>query len=132
LHDLCVQLEAASPGELKSGGAGLSIKAGFSESPFGICLIAETSRGICHLSFVETGKNSAAWNVLKEEWPNAKIARDDKHAAKLAKRIFTHASGKIPLRAFVARHAFSNQCVAGFTQNPFWQLDHLWKSRCGA
>ena len=31
LHDLCVTLEAASPGEIKSGGAGWSIVAGFAE-----------------------------------------------------------------------------------------------------
>src|SRR5437868_3105243 len=46
LHDLCVQLEAASPGEIKSGGAGWVIQAGFAESPFGVCFIAESPRGI--------------------------------------------------------------------------------------
>ncbi len=37
LHDLCLSLEAASPGEIKSGGAGWSITAGFADSPFGGC-----------------------------------------------------------------------------------------------
>ena len=32
LHDLCVSLEAASPGELKSGGDGWTIAAGFAET----------------------------------------------------------------------------------------------------
>ena len=44
LHDLCVNLEAASPGELKSGGANWLISFGFAESPFGKCLIAESPR----------------------------------------------------------------------------------------
>ena len=35
LHDLTVLLEAASPGEIKSGGKGWEIKAGFCDSPFG-------------------------------------------------------------------------------------------------
>src|SRR5438876_5617949 len=35
LHDLCVNLEAASPGELKSGGAGCEIRFGFAATPFG-------------------------------------------------------------------------------------------------
>src|SRR5687768_10137957 len=37
LHDLCVSLEAASPGELKARGANWTIRAGFAESPFGMC-----------------------------------------------------------------------------------------------
>src|SRR5512145_2846442 len=37
LHDLCVTLEAASPGEIKFAGAGWTIQAGFAESPFGPC-----------------------------------------------------------------------------------------------
>lgn len=55
LHDLCVSLEAASPGEIKARGEGLRICYGFAASPFGECLIAETSRGICHLAFVDDG-----------------------------------------------------------------------------
>src|ERR1051325_4703128 len=47
LHDLFVTLEAVTPGEFKSGGAGLTITAGFHDSPFGECLIAVTPRGIC-------------------------------------------------------------------------------------
>ncbi|MBI5385886.1 MAG: methylated-DNA--[protein]-cysteine S-methyltransferase [Verrucomicrobia bacterium] len=54
LHDLCVTLEAASPAEVKSGGAGWTILAGFADSPFGKCLVGESPRGISHLSFVES------------------------------------------------------------------------------
>lgn len=34
LHDLFITLEAMTPGEYKSGGAGLAIKLGFHESPY--------------------------------------------------------------------------------------------------
>src|ERR1700752_3655207 len=34
LHDLCVSLEAASPGEMKNGGAGMEIGYGFVQTPF--------------------------------------------------------------------------------------------------
>ena len=61
LHDLCVSLERASPGEMKSGGAAWTIIAGFAGSPFGTCLVAESPRGVCHLAFVESGKLDAAW-----------------------------------------------------------------------
>ena len=58
LHDLCVTLDAASPGEMKSGGAGIEIKYGFAATPFGEALIGETARGISHLSFVDgQGRN---------------------------------------------------------------------------
>jgi AraC family transcriptional regulator of adaptative response/methylated-DNA-[protein]-cysteine methyltransferase len=94
LHDLCVSLEAASPGELKSGGEGWTISAGFAESPFGTCLIASGPRGICHLSFVESERageaaDGAALAALRDEWPQARIIRDDGLAARLARRIFT-------------------------------------------
>src|SRR5215471_15346258 len=65
LHDLCITLEAASPGQLKSGGRGWTIVAGFAESPFGTCLLAENPRGICHLAFIEPGDEDAAWEELQ-------------------------------------------------------------------
>jgi AraC family transcriptional regulator of adaptative response/methylated-DNA-[protein]-cysteine methyltransferase len=39
LHDLCVTLEAATPGEIKTGGEGWTIEMGCTESPFGICCV---------------------------------------------------------------------------------------------
>ncbi|MFZ2197667.1 MAG: methylated-DNA--[protein]-cysteine S-methyltransferase [Thermodesulfovibrionales bacterium] len=88
LHDLCVNLEAASPGELKSGGKGWAICAGFASSPFGLCLLAESPRGICHLSFVGSVDGGAEWAALKEKWPKARLCRDDSAASDLAGRIF--------------------------------------------
>jgi AraC family transcriptional regulator of adaptative response/methylated-DNA-[protein]-cysteine methyltransferase len=102
LHDLCVNLEAASPGEMKSGGAGWTISAGFADSPFGNCLIAESPRGICHLSFAENEKEALV--ELQKDWPQAKLKQDDSAAAKLAEKIFaqhTVLETGAPLRAFV-------------------------------
>jgi AraC family transcriptional regulator, regulatory protein of adaptative response / methylated-DNA-[protein]-cysteine methyltransferase len=104
LHDLCVTLEAASPGEMKNGGAGMQIDYGFAETPFGEALIAETKRGICHLSFVDVGGRERVLNLLTSDWPNAKLNRNDSRIAELAAAIFA-ASGRStsdrPLRAFV-------------------------------
>src|SRR5438477_2715251 len=89
LHDLCVALEAASPGEMKNGGAGMQIDYGFAETAFGEALIAETRRGICHLSFVaDHGRNSAR-NLLISQWPNAELHRNDARIAELSTTIFT-------------------------------------------
>ena len=88
LHDLCVTLEAASPGEVKSGGAGWTIRAGFAASPFGQVLLGESPRGICHLSFVESAHGVAELAELRGEWPKALLWRDDATAARLAARVF--------------------------------------------
>lgn len=107
LHDLCVNLEAASPGELKSGGACRTLRAGFAASPFGTCLVADCPRGICHVSFVENGKRAAAWRGLQADWPNARLRRDDTHAERVAGRMFASGRGqRPPIRAFVRGTAF--------------------------
>lgn len=104
LHDLCVTLEAASPGEIKSGGAGWTISAGFANSPFGNCLVAESPRGICHLAFVEPEQDAAAWATLQGNWPQARLQRDDSGAAQRAGRIFeppARTAARPALRALV-------------------------------
>ncbi len=104
LHDLCVTLEAASPGEMKSGGAGLEIDFGFADTPFGEALIAETKRGICHLSFVDEHGRDCARDLLASQWPNAKLQRNDARIAEVAAGIFDRAdlaTVSRPLRAFV-------------------------------
>ncbi len=109
LHDLCASLEAASPGEVKSGGAGWTITAGFADSPFGRCLVGESPRGICHLAFVDSSDGMTEWAALTGDWPRARRLRDDAAAARLAARIFERPGGEHPrpaLRAFVRGTAF--------------------------
>ena len=109
LHDLCVNLEAASPGELKSGGAGWIIKAGFANSPFGRCLAGQSYRGICHFSFVDSGSLDTALAALQADWPNARLDRDDSFATRLSARIFArsdNARAQSPLRVLVHGTAF--------------------------
>ena len=104
LHDLCVTLEAASPGEMKNGGAGMQIDYGFAETPFGEALIAETERGICHLSFVQEQGRNAVRDLVADQWPNAKLHRKDQRAVELSKKIFLHRpqnESRPNLRAFV-------------------------------
>ena len=104
MHDLCVTLEAASPGEIKSGGAGLNISYGFAGTPFGEALIGETGRGICHLSFIEGEGRERAAHGLRREWPAAKFERSDARAGKLAATIFARGGtgeARRRLRTFV-------------------------------
>lgn len=88
LHDLCVTLHAASPGEIKSGGAGWTLLVGIAPSPFGDCLIGQSPRGICHLSFVEDCDQKTAVEEVQLEWPNAEIKWDQKKISQLAQTIF--------------------------------------------
>jgi len=104
LHDLCVNLEAASPGEIKSGGNGWTIQAGFAESPFGRCFIAESPRGICHLSFIGTEDETTCFAILQKNWPQAQIIQDDTFAAQITKQVFRQPDDTSPrptLRAYV-------------------------------
>lgn len=119
LHDLCVNLDAASPGEWKSGGAGWTISFGFVDSPFGACLIAQSPRGICHLSFVEDEKRALA--ELQNNWPQAKLKRDDSAAARLAAKIFARPNGSLTrpaLRAFVHGTPFQVRVWRALLQVP--------------
>lgn len=88
LHDLTVSLEAAAPGEIKTGGEGWQINVGYSKSPFGDCLIAAGPRGICRLDFVESREPLAVEQELLADWPKADIVWNDTETASVAKRVF--------------------------------------------
>ncbi len=73
LYDLVVNAEAVTPGELQRGGLGVRVQYGFHPTPFGDCLIALTSRGICHLAFVEPVTREEALARLAHDWPLAEL-----------------------------------------------------------
>lgn len=87
LHDLFVTTEAVTPGEYKSRGAGLTIRYGLHATPFGECLIGITERGICHLSFVQTGEGDAL-DAMVEYWKEARMIEDRLATAPLVEPIF--------------------------------------------
>ncbi len=88
LHDLFVTHEAMSPGEWKSGGAGLTIRYGFHPSPFGVALAMMTERGLAGLAFGDAGEEAAAMADMRSRWPRANYAEDAQATAPLARRIF--------------------------------------------
>jgi len=89
LHDLFVNMEAMSPGEFQRAAAGLPIRYGAADSPFGLALIAFTERGICHLSFVDSDALPGAVEALRRQWPGAILMPDDGAAADLLNRVFS-------------------------------------------
>jgi AraC family transcriptional regulator, regulatory protein of adaptative response / methylated-DNA-[protein]-cysteine methyltransferase len=92
LHDLLVTLNAVTPGEVKTGGLGVRMSYGFSDTPFGTAVLASTSRGLNHLAFIEAGGEAAALEDVGARWPNARRERDDDAAATLARRIWNGSS----------------------------------------
>jgi AraC family transcriptional regulator, regulatory protein of adaptative response / methylated-DNA-[protein]-cysteine methyltransferase len=88
LHDLLVTLEAASPGEIKSGGAGLTIRWGQAASPFGPCTVGWNARGLCHLAFRDEADGEAEPPALRDDWPRATLRRDDREARRQARIVF--------------------------------------------
>ena len=121
LHDLCVNLEAASPGEIKSGGGGWEIRFGFASTHFGEWMAAESPRGICHVSFVEDRTSATAKTALDKDWPHARLIRDDSTAERLASLFFDKSvdcSSRPALRAFVRGSAFQVRVWRALLQFP--------------
>lgn len=87
LHDLFVTLDGVTPGEFATGAEGVEVEHGFAPTPFGRALIGRTQRGVCHLSFVDEAEEQAV-RRLSDEWPRARLRRDDDAARSLADRIF--------------------------------------------
>ncbi|MGB5209386.1 MAG: methylated-DNA--[protein]-cysteine S-methyltransferase [Gammaproteobacteria bacterium] len=98
LHDLFVDLESMTPGEYRCGGEGLVITWGIVDSPFGLCMIARTQRGICALEFVERTPAAtmpgvgaavdATPDCLRTRWPRASFERDQALASETVSQVF--------------------------------------------
>lgn len=119
LHDLCVTLEAATPGEIKAGGAGLEIRFGYAATPFGNWFVAETARGISHVGFIDAGDSEVS--SLRETWPRATLKQDDAVAQRLARTVFSNdarSNARPTLRAFVRGTEFQVRVWRALLQVP--------------
>ncbi|MEG4576514.1 methylated-DNA--[protein]-cysteine S-methyltransferase [Microcoleus sp. N3A4] len=121
LHDLFVNLEAMSPGEFKAGGAGLQIRYGIHDTPFGTSLIATTARGICNLYFLDTTDEQTASQRLRLTWKNAEIIRDEQTTQSLCDLILNSEtlSEQKPLTLLVKGTNFQIQVWRALLQLPF-------------
>jgi AraC family transcriptional regulator of adaptative response/methylated-DNA-[protein]-cysteine methyltransferase len=92
LHDLFVTWEAMSPGTYASGGAGLTIRWAWVDSPFGRALAMATERGICGLGLAEETGAEATMADLMGRWPAAGFDEDAAMIAPLAEAAFGSAA----------------------------------------
>jgi AraC family transcriptional regulator of adaptative response/methylated-DNA-[protein]-cysteine methyltransferase len=94
LHDLFVTCEAVTPGEFKHKGEGLQIAYGIHPSPFGECLLAVTSRGICSLMFVQGNDRQAALAAFRHDWQQAELSEDPGRTRPLIEQVFSISGGE--------------------------------------
>ncbi len=74
LHDLFLRWEAMSPGDYGAGGAGLDIRYGNFDSPFGPVVAMGTERGLCGLGFAAETGAEATLRDLCDRWPAARFS----------------------------------------------------------
>jgi len=117
LHDLMVSCEAMTPGEIRSGGAGLCIGFGETSSPFGSMLIGWTERGICHLEFDPDGSSA-----LRGEWPAARLQPDPRRAKELGASIFNSGAQRGPLHLLLRGTNFQIKVWEALLRIPAGQL----------
>jgi len=100
LHDLAIAFEAATPGEIKSGGAGLEVRFGTADTPFGPIFAAASGRGITRLAFIDGDRDGAAALASEREtWPRAGFVKDPDIAPDIAAALFKRqTAGAAPLR----------------------------------
>jgi len=103
LHDLFVSVEAMTPGEFKHQGRALQVSYGFHATPFGECLLAVTSRGICSLAFVEPENRSVVLEALLKSWQDARILENPEAGRSAIQQIFGPYSDQpqTPIRVFL-------------------------------
>ncbi len=76
LHDLFLRWEAMSPGEFAQKGAGLTIRYGWFDGPFGRTLAMATHKGLCGMAFSEETGDAAALADMTSRWPEAHFVED--------------------------------------------------------
>jgi AraC family transcriptional regulator of adaptative response/methylated-DNA-[protein]-cysteine methyltransferase len=89
LHDLCLKIEAMTPGDYAKGGAGVEIDYGFHPSPFGIALVLATAKGVCGLAFGNEGEEKRIFADMRARWPKASYREGRERTARIAAQIFT-------------------------------------------
>ncbi len=84
LHDLFVVIDAVTPGEFKTRGAGLEFVHGMAASPFGRARIVSSSRGISFLGFADDAGEVAGWAEFQQSWSSARWHEDHRAAGRVA------------------------------------------------
>jgi AraC family transcriptional regulator of adaptative response/methylated-DNA-[protein]-cysteine methyltransferase len=121
LHDLFVSLEAMSPGEYKTGGAGLEITYGIHPTRFGRALVAMTARGVCNLMFLDVpgaAARDAGAAELRRLWPKATLRYDPAATVPVGDRLLNPLENPKPISLWVKGTNFQIQVWRSLLQLP--------------
>jgi AraC family transcriptional regulator, regulatory protein of adaptative response / methylated-DNA-[protein]-cysteine methyltransferase len=88
LHDLCLKVEAMTPGDYARGADGVAIDCGFHACPFGIALVMATEKGLCGLGFGDEGEEAQMLADMRSRWPKALYRENAARTAAISARIF--------------------------------------------
>jgi AraC family transcriptional regulator of adaptative response/methylated-DNA-[protein]-cysteine methyltransferase len=99
LHDLCVTLNAVTPGEFKCRGGGVTFRHGSFETPFGAATAVTSERGISFLGFKHDDGTIPGWREFREHWSAAEFKEDPPSVERLGRMIF----GAMPRRGDALR-----------------------------
>jgi len=95
VYDLFTTLEAVTPHEYKQKGSGIRVEYGIHETPFGLCLIGVTERGICWLSFISTDQDPKyELEKMKEHWHNSVFHQEQQLSKAFIDQIFYREGAK--------------------------------------
>ena len=98
LHYLFVTHEALTPGEWKRDGEGMGVHYGWHDSPFGECVIAATSRGVCGLAFNGVGDRDETLADLATSFGKADLVEAPERTGSYADAAFGHGDLHLVLR----------------------------------
>ncbi len=88
LHDLMINVYAMSPEEYRRHGQSTRVEFGWHPTPFGLCLLAHTARGVCWLSFHD-GRDGL--DDLQDQWQAASFEENPASTEKFVRQIFERA-----------------------------------------
>jgi AraC family transcriptional regulator, regulatory protein of adaptative response / methylated-DNA-[protein]-cysteine methyltransferase len=101
VYDLFTTLEAVTPQEYKMNGSGIQIEYGIHPTPFGLCLIGVSERGICWMSFLSPDQDpKTAIEEMKASWNRSVFHENTALTSDIIQQIF-EAGTKRKLHLFV-------------------------------
>jgi len=89
LHDLLITTEALTPGEIRKRGEGVELEYGFGNTPFGLALVAWSSRGLNFLGFCEEHGAQNVLADLRAQWSKARFSENPVQAEAWLDRVFS-------------------------------------------
>lgn len=119
VYDLFVNIEGVSPQQFKSGGSGLEIFYGYHASPFGMCFIAVSERGISDLHFVNDSGSRTEFTSFTKKWPFATLIHKPEFTQTFVYRIFKEVPEQDRLNLLVQGTEFQIKVWQALVDIPF-------------